>query len=473
MNGARGKEFPSRAARGVLLAVVMVWAGGCSGGEGLGGRPDGAAGGSGTGGGSGRAGGGGAGGRDGGGGTGIAGSGGGTGIAGSDGSAGGGGASGSGGGGGNAVSDASAADGDGPAAAPDAVAGDGGSSDGGGVTCPTSSDPPPSGPDSVTFLPNVTVDTLVGSGTWGSMDGSAAIATFSNPVSVLVEPAGTLIVCDFDSNLLRRVDATGAVTTLTSQSGFQRPFGLGYGADGSLFVDTDFNPSGVKDSTTGTIWRIDPVSGAATVVAANLGRPRAFAALPGGPILLADYQNARVRLLDPTTGVVTDLAGDPACRGMVDGQGRAARFASPYGVAPLPDGSFVVSDYDNHLLRRVTTDGQVSVFAGDGGEGTVDGPLLAARFAGPKSLAADRDGNIYVTDDDAHRIRRVGRDGTVTTVAGDGIAGFQDGAGAAAELYAAEGIAISADGLTIFVADGDGGEAADPYNRIRRITLGP
>jgi sugar lactone lactonase YvrE len=353
-------------------------------------------------------------------------------------------------------------------AAPDA---DGGTDTGGFACAPSVPEPPPA-PDSVTYLPNVVVATLAGGGAPGTTDGTAAVASFSNPVSVIVEPAGTLIVCDFDSSLLRRVDAAGTVTTLASAAGFLRPFGLGYGADGALYVDTDYNPSGIKDTTTGTIWRVDPVSGPPSVVAANVGRPRGFGALPDGRLLLADYENARLRLLDPATGAVADLAGDPACPGMADGQGRDARLDGPYAVAPLGDGSFVVADYHNHRLRRVTTEGAVSVYAGDGGSGTIDGPRLAARFAGPESLVADHAGNVYVADSVAHTIRRVGADGTVVTVAGDGTAGFRDGAGAQAEFYGEEGIAISADGMTLFVADGTGGEP-DPYNRIRRVTLGP
>jgi sugar lactone lactonase YvrE len=342
----------------------------------------------------------------------------------------------------------------------------------GGQSCPTPPSAPAAVPDSVTFMPNVMVDTLAG-GPWsGTTDGPASVATFGNPVSVIVEPAGTLLVCDFDNNRIRRVDMQGNVSTLTAQSAFARPFGFGYGSDGWLYVDTDVDPSGAKGRTTGTLWRIDPVTGIATVLASGLGRPRGFAGLEDGRIILADYQNARVRLLDPQTMAVTDLAGDAACPGLADGTGPAARFRNPYAVVPMPDGGLIVADADNHLLRRVTLGGQVSTYAGDGGDGSIDGPRQMARFSGPKSLAVDHDGNVYVADSYAHRVRRVGADGNVVTVAGDGTADFRDGSGASAQFYAAEGIAISADGTTLFVADGSGGEAL-PSNRIRRITLGP
>jgi sugar lactone lactonase YvrE len=328
-------------------------------------------------------------------------------------------------------------------------------------------------PDSIIYLQNVVVATLAGSGLSGAMDGTADVATFDNPVSVILDPVtAALYVCDFDSGLIRSVEPNGTVSTLVSQRGFTRPFGFGYGADGSLYVDTDADPSGSRSNTSGTLWRLDTATGVASVLAADLGRPRSFAGVSDGRLLLADYQNARVRLLDPSTGVVADLAGQYDCPGMADGVGTAAQFGTPYGVVPLPDGTFVVADFTNHVLRRVTLDGTVSPFAGDGGAGTVDGSLLSARFVGPKALAVDYEGNVYVTDSVAHYLRRVGVDGMVTTIAGNGAAGFQDGNGSDAQFFGMEGLTVTADGTTLFVADGTGGDLV-PYNRIREVTIQP
>jgi DNA-binding beta-propeller fold protein YncE len=113
------------------------------------------------------------------------------------------------------------------------------------------------------------------------------------------------------------------------------------------------------------------------------------------------------------------------------------------------------------------------VFVGGGGDGTVDGAVAAARFSQPKALAVDAAGNVYVSDTGAHRIRRVAPDGTVTTVAGSGVAGYADGQGAQAMFWGQEGIAVTSDGHTLYVADGTGGEEGTPYNRIRKITIGP
>ena len=371
---------------------------------------------------------------------------------------------------------------DGGGGATDGGAGDGdvstGADDGGGSDVHLCHNPPPAPAtavtDQVTFLAGVVTTTVTGSGTYGDQDGAMATVALRDPVSVIIEPAGTLLVCDQDNNKIKRVDpASGNASTLTAQAGFLRPFGFAYG-NGKLYVDTDFNASGAKSNLTGTIWTIDVMSGAATVVMQNLGRPRGLAALPDGRLVLGDYQNQRVRLLDPAAKVVSDLAGEQGCPGSDDGTGMAAHFATPYGVVVLPDGkSIIVADYDNHALRAITLAGVVSTFAGVSTQkGTVDGPRLSARFQTPQSLAIDAAGDIFVTDPTAHRIRRVAADGTVTTVAGDGMGGFKDGAGMASQFFGEEGIDVSRDGKTLYVADGTWGQD-QPYNRIRRIVITP
>jgi sugar lactone lactonase YvrE len=342
----------------------------------------------------------------------------------------------------------------------------GGGGDGGDAAAP-----PEPAPDVVDFVPSVTVSTLVGGATPGQMDGPAAVASFANPVSVLIEAGGSLLVCDFDNARIRRVDAAGAVSTLTTGISLPGPFGLVRGAAGDVYVDTDFDPSGYKDRLSGTVWRVDAATGAVAIVAADLGRPRSMAALPNGDLVLSDYQGARLRVLDPAAGTARDLAGLAGCPGDVDGKGSGARFGRPYGIVVLGDGRIVVADFDNHRLRAVTSDGQVSPFAGDGGSGTIDGPRLAARFVNPDGLAMDGAGNIYISDAGAHRIRRLGTDDVVRTIAGDGTEGFADGSGAQARFYGQEGIAVTADGTTLYVADGTRGEIG-PYHRLRKVVIG-
>jgi sugar lactone lactonase YvrE len=330
-------------------------------------------------------------------------------------------------------------------------------------------------PDDVKFLLNVTVSTIAGSDMRGDVDGTAAEARFANPVSVIIEPTGNLVVCDFDNNTLRRIsmpDGTLTVSTLTRQANFRTPYGMLLIGD-TLYVDTDYNAMGSKSNITGTIWKIDGVTGEPTVVGPNLGRPRGLAALPDGRIVLGDYQNGRIRILDPATMTVSDLAGNPGCHGFGDGQGTKAYFGIPYGVAVMPDGRIMVADASVHRVRAVTLDGVVTTYAGDGGEGTIDGARQQSRFVWPSGLAVDSAGQLFVTDQKTHRIRRIAVDGTVTTVAGDGTGGHRDGPGDQAQFFGVEGIAVTPNGKTLYVADGSQGEDGNKYHYIRKITIGP
>jgi len=323
-------------------------------------------------------------------------------------------------------------------------------------------------PDNVQFLPNVTVTTIAGGPNPGTVDGVLGVGLLSNPVSVAIEPEGSLVVADYDTSRLRRVSVDGTVSTLTNQATFQRPFGLGF-LGSVLYAQTDVDPNGTRG---GTLWRIDRSLGVPTVAAADIGGPRGFAALSDGRLVLSDFTNQKVGVFVPATGVVTDLAGLAACPGSANGTGAWARFLNPQGVVVLAGNRIIVADRGAHLLREISLAGVVTTFAGDGVAGTIDGPRLSARFVGPQALAADANGAIFVSDPGAQRIRRIASDGTVITVAGDGSAGFADGSGQSAAFFGQEGLAVSADGQTLYVADGTGGsETAVPYHRLRKIAF--
>ncbi len=148
---------------------------------------------------------------------------------------------------------------------------------------------------------------------------------------------------------------------------------------------------------------------------------------------------------------VETLAGDGS-PGARDGAAAGAGFGEPYGVAVGGDGSVYVADAgESNRIRKVTPQGEVLTLAG-GREGFADGAGASASFNTPSGLALDGDGNLYVADAGNNRVRRVTPEGLVTTLAGDGAAGFRDGTAAQAQFDAPLGVAVGAGG-EVFVAD--------------------
>jgi sugar lactone lactonase YvrE len=317
--------------------------------------------------------------------------------------------------------------------------------------------------------------TLAGSGTAGSSDGTGAAASFQNPANVAVGPDGDIYVADFDNHLIRRVTRAGEVTTLTEQASFLRPFGLLFASDGTLYAQTDFNDLGQNGDTTGTLWRVDLDTGDATVVLRNIGRPRGLAELDDGRLVLVDTRRHSVFLLDPAADspALMLLAGssDVAISGFADGTGPAARFFRPLDAVVI-DGEIYVTDTQNHRIRKITPGGEVTTVAGNGTASSQNGTLAQATFHLPYALAHDGAGNLYVTELGSYQIRRVDLEaGRVTTIAGTGTPGFRDAEDPLdAQFFGLEGIDFDGDEMCLYVADGSRGED-DPYHRIRRVDL--
>lgn len=149
--------------------------------------------------------------------------------------------------------------------------------------------------------------------------------------------------------------------------------------------------------------------------------------------------------------VVGTLAGSGAT-GSANGSAATASFNAPFGVAVDGGGTWYVSDTGNHRIRKIAPDGSVSTFAGSGAAGFADGSAATAQFNEPTGLAVDGSGNVYVADRQNHRIRKIAPDGTVSTVAGNGILGSFDDVGTAARFAFPTGVALDAAG-TVYVAD--------------------
>lgn len=172
-----------------------------------------------------------------------------------------------------------------------------------------------------------------------------------------------------------------------------------------------------------------------------------------GNVYVADTGNHTLRKIT-RDGIVTTLAGVAGQRGSADGVGSEARFYYPHGIAIGRDGNFYVTDSWNHTIRRVTPRGSVSTLAGLAGTtGNSDGRGREARFNYPFGIAVGRDGNIYVADEQNCTIRKVTKEGAVTTLAGQaGSRGNSDGTGAAARFNEPRGVATDDSG-NVYVAD--------------------
>jgi sugar lactone lactonase YvrE len=179
-----------------------------------------------------------------------------------------------------------------------------------------------------------------------------------------------------------------------------------------------------------------------------------------GSLIIADTLTNRVRKLTPD-GTVSTLAGSGSA-GFADGSGAAAQFNNPYGVAVDGEGSFIIADTLNHRVRKITRDGTVSTLAGSGSKGFADGAGAAAQFNGPRGVAVDGQGSIIIADADNNRVRKISPDGTVSTLAGSGSAGFANGAGAAAQFNYPYGVAVDGEGSIIIADNGN--------QRVRKIT---
>jgi len=190
--------------------------------------------------------------------------------------------------------------------------------------------------------------------------------------------------------------------------------------------------------------------------------------LSDGRIALSDHVHHVISILDPVAGTMTPLAGMRDIPGYENGVGSAARFAQPYDIVLMPDGSLAVADMDNHRIRRVFLDGTVEDLAGSGSIGTLNGPLDVATFDAPQGLAVLPIGTLFITDVKRKLVRRISN-GMVSTVAGDGTAGWIDAQEPRnSRFYGLEGLDV--DAARLVLADGNVGDGR-PYNHVRVILL--
>jgi DNA-binding beta-propeller fold protein YncE len=321
-------------------------------------------------------------------------------------------------------------------------------------------------------LPGGVVTTLAGTvGTIGSTNATGTAALFAYPVAIAADPSNNLYVADSSNNLIREISTpTGAVSTFAGNiagRGYLNATGPAARFDDPHYVATD--PSGnifVADHYNNVIRMIAP-GGAVTTLAGVAGaggyqdgptagalfsQPYGIATDAAGNVYVADSGNNAIRMITISTGLVSTVAG--GSYGSNDGTGIMAQFALPYAVALNAAGDIYVADFDNNTIRMIAPGGVVTTFAGMAGTaGSRDGTGQGARFWGPRGVATDSSGNVYVADRNNGTIRFITPGAVVTTLAGTaGNIGFVDGTGGAAKFDYPNGPIVDSAG-NVFVAD--------------------
>jgi sugar lactone lactonase YvrE len=321
----------------------------------------------------------------------------------------------------------------------------------------------------------LTVSTLAGQVlSIGSADGTGNAARFYYLSGVAADSAGNLYVADTDNHTLRKVIAsTGAVTTLAGLAGnsgsadatgsaarFNNPSGVAVDGAGNIYVADTLNHTLRKVTSAGVVSTLAGATGSSgsadgTGSAARFQGPQGLAFNSSGVLYVADTNNHTIRMVVPSTGVVTTVAGLAGNSGSTDGLGNLARFNYPSGVAVDSAGNIYVADTENHTIRAITPSGLVTTSAGlAGSSGGADGAGSASRFNSPAAISVDPSGNVYVADTDNHTIRMVvPSTGTTSTLAGlAGTSGSADGIGAAVRFFAPTGLAMDHNS-NLYIAD--------------------
>ncbi len=316
-----------------------------------------------------------------------------------------------------------------------------------------------------------TFTTLAGStGQGGSVDGTGSTARFQNPRGVAVDNVGNIFVADTGNNTIRRISSSGVVTTFAGSAGrigsangigttasFFGPQGVSADGSGNVYVTENSHTIRRVTSTAvvSTIAGLTSVNGATDGVGttARFSVPSGVAVDAAGNLYVADSSNHTIRKIT-SNGTVTTFAGSPGLPGTADGTGTAARFNLPSGVAVDAAGDVYVADFANHSIRKISGSGVVTTLAGTPGtSGANNGVGTAARFTYPSGIAVDGAGKIYVADQGSHTIRAITTGGVVTVLAGaPGITGAANGVGSATRFLYPTDIAVDRAG-NLYIAE--------------------
>jgi sugar lactone lactonase YvrE len=301
------------------------------------------------------------------------------------------------------------------------------------------------------------IRTVAGSASsgFGGDNGQATSAKLSFPVAVSARADGAFIIADQNNHRVRLVSASGTITTVAgtgtggfngdsiagSQAWLNRPAGVAFMASGDcLIADLDNERVRLLDRCAGN-GAITTLAGVSDAFRGD-GYPALASVFKGpadaiedvaGNIYIADSGDNRIRRIT-TNGIIETIAGTGQAGFAGDGgPATQAQLRQPNRLAFDAQGQLLVLDTNNRRVRRINlSDGRITTIAGNGdwGSGGDDGPAQNASFMFPLGLAVDSGGRIYVADASARRIRMIGQNGVISTVAGTGVAtGSIDGPG--------------------------------------------
>ena len=343
---------------------------------------------------------------------------------------------------------------------------------------------------------NTMVTTLAGPGIAGSSAGAGLASSFNNPVGVAVDASGNVYVADSGNNVIRKISPSGVVTTLPNS-------GIIGALDGYLDSSiVSFNgPTGVAVDTAGNVYVADRGNYVVRIISTTgkvitLVRPGYIGIYPlilppnlfdeftgasgiavglSGYLYWGDWPEESIEYLSPLTLWVNTVAGGETCcyvTGSANGIGYNASFNNPAGVAVDASENIYVADAGNNLIRKINSspamlgltiaNGVVTTLAGSGAHGSDNGDGTLASFNNPTGVAVDMAGNVYVADAGNNMIRKIDPSGAVSALAGSGQPGAANGIGALATFNHPTGVAVDASG-NVYVADAGN-------NLIRKIT---
>jgi RHS repeat-associated protein len=337
------------------------------------------------------------------------------------------------------------------------------------------------------------IATTAGSGAlgYGGDGGPATEASLQWPSDIAAGRDGSLYIADSNNHRIRRVGPDGIITTVAGSG----PVGFwngGYGGDGGPATEARLNSPWniavgsdsslyISDQGNKRIRRVDPDGIIATIAgtgtagysgdggpatSAAINAPNGLTATSDGSVYFADAGNQRIRRIGPD-GMISTIAGTGVAGYSGDGgPAKDAKLYIPLFLASGPDGSLYIADSRNNRIRRIGPDGIITTIAGTGASSSSGdgGPATSAGLNYPQGLAVDPEGGLIIAETGSNRIRRIGPDGVITTVAGSGVYDCTGDGGFAASAAIAYpmGVAVGPD-KTLYIAQ-------EEYQRIRQVT---